>query len=127
MKTIDVVGAVIVDELDRVLCAKRSARMSMPFLWEFPGGKIEEHEEPEVALIREIKEELNCQVEVGEQIADNIYSYPAINVRLITFFATVKEGQPTATEHEELRWVPRKELAKLDWAPADIPTVQALI
>ncbi|MBO7747372.1 (deoxy)nucleoside triphosphate pyrophosphohydrolase [Paenibacillus sp. MWE-103] len=125
-KTIDVVGAVIVDDQKRILCAKRSERMSMPFMWEFPGGKIEQHEEPEAALAREISEELNCQIEVREFITEAVHSVTALNIRLKTYYARIVTGIPQASEHEELRWVLKDELTSLNWAPADIPTVEIL-
>jgi 8-oxo-dGTP diphosphatase len=126
MKQIDVVGAVIVNDRKEVLCALRSQQMSLPGLWEFPGGKIEEGEDPCAALVREIKEELFCDIEVGNLIADIIHEYPAIKVRLITYFAKVTAEVPVATEHERLEWVSKGLLESLDWAPADIPTVKAL-
>jgi 8-oxo-dGTP diphosphatase len=126
MKQVDVVGAVIINDHDEVLCALRSQQMSLPGLWEFPGGKIEAGEEPRAALIREIKEELLCDIEVGEQIADVVHEYPTIKVRLITYFAKVTGGVPVATEHERLEWINKENIYSLDWAPADIPTVQIL-
>ncbi|OXM85809.1 (deoxy)nucleoside triphosphate pyrophosphohydrolase [Paenibacillus rigui] len=126
MKQVDVVGAVIVNENDEILCALRSQEMSLPGLWEFPGGKIEQGEEAKVALVREIKEELLCEIKVGELIADVVHEYPNIKVRLITYFAKITSGKPVATEHEKLEWISRTELATLKWAPADIPTVEQI-
>lgn len=126
MKKIDVVGAVILNEKNEVLCALRSQKMSLPGLWEFPGGKIEENETPETSLIREIKEELSCTIEVGELVADATHEYPTIIVRLITYLSRVVEGTPTANEHEKLIWLPMNSLHTLEWAPADLPTIEAL-
>jgi 8-oxo-dGTP diphosphatase len=126
MKQVDVVGAVIINDNDEVLCALRSQQMSLPGLWEFPGGKIEAGEEQRAALIREIKEELLCDIEVGDLIADVTHEYPTIIVRLITYFAIVTGGVPVATEHERLEWINKENLHSLQWAPADIPTVQIL-
>jgi 8-oxo-dGTP diphosphatase len=126
MKKIDVVGAVILNEKNEVLCALRSQKMSLPGLWEFPGGKIEENETPEASLIREIKEELSCTIEVGELVADVTHEYPTIIVRLITYLSRIIDGTPTANEHEKLIWLPMNLLHTLEWAPADLPTIEAL-
>ncbi|WP_412678900.1 (deoxy)nucleoside triphosphate pyrophosphohydrolase [Brevibacillus nitrificans] len=126
MKQIDVVGAVIVKEDNKILCALRSQEMSLPGYWEFPGGKIEQGEDPREALIREIKEELSCEVAVGELIEDIIHDYENISVHLITYLATIIHGEPKASEHERLEWVAVNDLERLDWAPADIPTVHKI-
>jgi 8-oxo-dGTP diphosphatase len=127
MKLVDVVGAVIRNEKNEVLCALRSQTMSLSGLWEFPGGKIEHGEAPQESLRREIREELNCEIEVGELVADVTYPYPTINVHLMTFFAQIVRGEPMPAEHEKLVWVPRTQLRELTWAPADIPTVDKLL
>jgi len=127
MKSVDVVGAVIRNANGEVLCALRSERMSMPGLWEFPGGKIEPGEEPKDALRREIREELGVDVEVGGLVADHTHEYPTVLVRLRTYFAAIASGGvPVAKEHERLEWLPIRELEALTWAPADVPTVEAL-
>ncbi|QGQ93818.1 (deoxy)nucleoside triphosphate pyrophosphohydrolase [Paenibacillus psychroresistens] len=126
MKKIDVVGAVILNEKNEILCALRSQKMSLPGLWEFPGGKIEANETPQESLIREIQEELNCTIRVGELVSDAAYEYPTIIVRLITYLAKIVDGAPIANEHERLIWLPIDQLFTLEWAPADLPTIEAL-
>ncbi len=126
-KTVKVVGAVSVNEQGDILCALRSPEMSLPNLWEFPGGKIEEGEKPEQSLIREIQEELDCTVEVYELIEDVVHEYPNVIVNLLTYKTKIVEGTPTAKEHAELKWVPLQELRSLEWAPADIPTIDKLL
>ncbi|MFB0829924.1 8-oxo-dGTP diphosphatase MutT [Brevibacillus laterosporus] len=126
MKQVDVVGAVIINDNQKILSALRSQQMSLPGMWEFPGGKIEKGEKPQESLIREIEEELGCQIEVGELISDSVYEYPTVKVRLITYFAKVVSGEPMASEHEELRWITANELHSLKWAPADLPTIEKL-
>ncbi|MDQ0246157.1 8-oxo-dGTP diphosphatase [Bacillus fengqiuensis] len=126
-KTVKVVGAVSINEQGEILCALRSPQMSQPNLWEFPGGKIEEGESPEESLVREIKEELGCTVEVYELIEDIVHEYPNIIVQLLTYKTKIVEGTPTAKEHAELKWVTLDELKSLQWAPADIPTVETLV
>ncbi|MCP8968603.1 (deoxy)nucleoside triphosphate pyrophosphohydrolase [Ectobacillus ponti] len=125
-KLVKVVGAVTYNESGEILCALRSPDMSLPNLWEFPGGKIEEGEQPEETLVREIQEELDCTVDVYELIADVVHEYPNIIVNLLTYRTKIVSGTPTAKEHAELRWVPLAELHTLEWAPADVPTIEAL-
>lgn len=86
MKQVDVVGAIITNENNEILCALRSKHMSQPGYWEFPGGKIENGEDHKEALVREIKEELLCIIEVGEYITETIYEYPNVKVRLFTYY-----------------------------------------
>ncbi|WP_096199743.1 (deoxy)nucleoside triphosphate pyrophosphohydrolase [Bacillus sp. FJAT-45350] len=125
-KTVNVVGAVIFNSNKEILCALRSSTMTMPHLWEFPGGKIEEGEKAEDALVREIDEELGCEILVQDSVEDTTYEYEQINVRLLTFTCKIVKGSPVAKEHEELRWVPISFLSKLKWAPADISAVKTL-
>lgn len=95
----------------------------MAGLWEFPGGKIEPAESPQEALRRELIEELNVTVEVRGKIVTTQYETETAVINLTTFFCSIVSGTPTLTEHQEIRWVPRKELHTLDWAPADLETV----
>ena len=108
-KQINVVGAVIVKD------------------WEFPGGKIEEGETPRDALVREITEELECQVEVGDKVETTKHEYDFGVVTLTTFFCTLMNGgTPNLTEHVSVQWLPPQELGTLDWAPADIPAIEVI-
>ena len=125
-KTVHVVGAVIYNENNEIFCALRSEKMSLPNLWEFPGGKIEENETKQEALKREIAEEFLCEIEVGEQVEDTTYDYGTFFVRLETFKAKILKGVPIIQEHAEARWVLPKNLHKLNFAPADIPAVEKL-
>lgn len=126
MKQVDVVGAVIINDHDEILGALRSKEMTLPGYWEFPGGKIEPGEDHQAALVREIKEELLCDIEVGEFIADIVHEYPNVKVRLITYKAKIISGDPVAAEHEKLDWIAPKDIRNLQWAPADIPTIEIL-
>jgi 8-oxo-dGTP diphosphatase len=126
-KMIHVAGAVIQNAQGEILCALRSAGMSMPGLWEFPGGKLETGESPQSCLVREIKEELGCEIEVGGMIADVEHDYPSIRVHLMTYFAAIVSGVPEAREHERLEWLPASRLRELEWAPADLSTVDKLL
>lgn len=125
--TIHVVGAVIYNDKGDILCARRSEDMSLPGYWEFPGGKIEAGETPQTALLREIKEELQCDITIGQFVEDTLYTYDTFIVRLETYFAEIINGTPIAYEHSELKWVPFSELYSLEWAPADIPAVERVI
>ncbi|WP_270606879.1 (deoxy)nucleoside triphosphate pyrophosphohydrolase [Bacillus mobilis] len=125
-KKVSVVGAVILNDDNEVLCALRSPIMSLPNYWEFPGGKIKVGEEPRDALVREIKEELDCIITVGKTIEIVEHEYENIIVHLVTYKAIIKSGTPKAIEHSELRWVNVTDLKELKWAPADIPTVLIL-
>ncbi|MGG0359608.1 (deoxy)nucleoside triphosphate pyrophosphohydrolase [Bacillus tropicus] len=125
-KRVSVVGAVIFNERKEVLCALRSPKMSLPNYWEFPGGKINEGEMRQEALIREIKEELGCLISVGEKIEEVDHEYENIIVHLATYKAYIESGVPKALEHADLKWVQVKKLLELKWAPADIPTVDIL-
>jgi 8-oxo-dGTP diphosphatase len=126
-RVVHVVGAAIFNEQGDVLCALRGPQMSMPNVWEFPGGKVEEGESPEAALVREIREELGCTVSVGKLLADVFHEYEHAVIHLRTYEAHLTDGEPRAREHAELRWVPLSQLRALAWAPADLPTVEALL
>ncbi|HWK23574.1 MAG TPA: 8-oxo-dGTP diphosphatase MutT [Ureibacillus sp.] len=126
-KQVHVVGAIIENEKNEIFCALRSPEMSLPNYWEFPGGKIEAGETPHQALAREIQEEFNCTIRVGEKVEDTTYEYEKVIVRLETYKAQLEDGQPTALEHADTKWVTRSEIAQLNFAPADIPAVERLI
>ncbi|PFF33945.1 8-oxo-dGTP diphosphatase MutT [Bacillus cereus] len=125
-KKVSVVGAVIFNERNEILCALRSPTMSLPNYWEFPGGKINAGEMPQEALVREIKEELGCLITVGEKIEEVEHEYGNVIVHLATYKAHIKSGMPKALEHADLKWVQVGNLLELKWAPADIPTVRIL-
>lgn len=125
-KIIKVVGAIIVKD-GRILSAQRGPGKSLAYLWEFPGGKIEEGETPQQALQRELIEELKIKVEVAEEIFDQVsHEYDFGIVNLTTFICHLKEGSPVLTEHVDVRWLHPSEIKTVEWAPADIPTVEKL-
>jgi 8-oxo-dGTP diphosphatase len=126
-KLVKVVGAVIENENNEILCALRSPVMSLPNLWEFPGGKIEKNENLKEAIEREIKEELNCNIEFIGLFNDNTHEYDTFIINLIIVKCRLVEGVPEASEHSKLIWLKRENLASLKWAPADIPALEQLI
>ncbi|WP_249872446.1 (deoxy)nucleoside triphosphate pyrophosphohydrolase [Oceanobacillus saliphilus] len=124
-KDIHVVGAVIIKE-NKILCAQRGPDKSLPYLWEFPGGKIEAGETPQDALKREINEEMHCEIDIGEQVEHTVYEYDFGIVHLTTYKCKLLEGTPVLTEHAAIEWLSPKELPSLEWAPADIPAIEKL-
>ncbi|MFD3448256.1 (deoxy)nucleoside triphosphate pyrophosphohydrolase [Microbacteriaceae bacterium 4G12] len=123
-KDIHVVSAVIVEN-GKILCAQRGpTNRILPLKWEFPGGKIEEGESHQEALRREINEEIQCTVEIGDQIDYTVYEYDFGIVHLTTFYCKLIEGTPVLIEHAAMKWLSPDELESLDWAPADIPAIE---
>ena len=124
-KNIHVVGAVIIKN-DKILCAQRGSDKSLPYKWEFPGGKIEPKETPEEALKREIHEEMRCKIEISEMVEHTVYEYDFGIVHLTTYLCKLIEGEPELTEHVDIKWLAPTELESLDWASADIPAIEKL-
>lgn len=127
-KLVKVVAAIIENENNEILCALRSPEMSIPNMWEFPGGKVETNEDIYSALEREIDEELDCKIETTKEIYnDNTHEYETFIINLISIKCKVIEGTPTPSEHSKLIWLKRENLDSLKWAPADISAVEQLI
>lgn len=122
---IAVVGAVIVRG-GEVLCAQRGPSGALAGKWEFPGGKVEPDETPRHALAREIREELDCGVAVGAEVATTTHEYDFAIVTLTTFYCELTAGEPAQSEHASLLWLEPASAANLDWAPADVPAVQRI-
>jgi 8-oxo-dGTP diphosphatase len=122
MTEVTVVCAIIEHE-DKVLAAQRSLRMPLPFLWEFPGGKVKEGETEEHSLLREIREELNISVTIHERLTTSSHFDGQKQIHLIPFICSIDEGNPKAIEHEAFLWCDQEKCAELNWCPADIPIV----
>ena len=121
MKTINVVAAVIFKD-GRVFATQRGYG-EFKDGWEFPGGKIEPGESPEDALRREIREELEVEVNVGELIDTIEYDYPAFHLSMKCYACTIDDGNPHLLEHEAAKWLSSTQLSSVDWLPADITLI----
>lgn len=121
MKTINVVAAVIMKE-GRVFATQRGYG-EFKDGWEFPGGKVEAGESPEEALRREIREELEVEVNVGDLIDTIEYDYPAFHLSMKCYACTIAGGSPHLLEHEAARWLSADQLDSVAWLPADITLI----
>ncbi len=124
MKTVSVVAAVIRHE-NKIFATQRGYG-EFKDGWEFPGGKVEPGETPEEALMREIREELDTDIAVGERIARIEYDYPAFHLSMDCFWAEVLSGDLVLREHEAARWLTKEELYSVDWLPADLELIERI-
>ena len=120
------VVAALLRDGDRVCLSQRRADQSFPLCWEFPGGKIEAGESPEVALKREVGEELGCEVQVRGIVDVVFYPYEAFDLYMLLYECQLTAGSPLAVQVNDVRWVPIHEIMSLALPPADIPLVQRL-
>ena len=129
MKTIEVVAGIILNDSDRIFCVQRG-ESSKPYIskkWEFPGGKLEEGETREEALIRELKEELKIDVNPFEYVITIDHAYPDFRLIMHAFKCEIlNDIEPELTEHLQSKWLTTSELDVLDWAAADVPIVDVL-
>ena len=128
LSKITVTCAVIYNRAGHVLLAQRSATMSNPLLWEFPGGKLEPNEEPADCLLREICEELNLKIEIQDFIGKYSYQYPNFEIELLAFSAKPINfsDEPLLAEHNAYWWVPPQYLPAFNISPADVELAQYL-
>ncbi len=124
-KIINVVAAAI-EKDGKFFCAQRPEGKSLGGFWEFPGGKLETGESPEQALIREIKEELNSEIEIVTYINEASYDYDFGTVVMKTYHAKLISGNLELLEHQNSTWLAPNELDTLNWAPVDQPAVELL-
>ena len=124
MKTIKVVAAIIVHE-GKVFATQRGYG-EFKDGWEFPGGKVEPGETSEVALVREIEEELDTEIEVKELLDTIEYDYPTFHLSMDCFISTVKSGDLVLKEHEAAKWLTLENLDSVDWLPADLSLIEKI-
>ena len=127
MKTIRVVAAIIKsinENGEPIIFATQRGYGDLKGGWEFPGGKIEEGESPQEALVREIREELETEITVGELIDTIEYDYPTFHLSMDCFWAEIVSGDLVLTEHEAAKWLTKDELDSVEWLPADITLIE---
>jgi len=126
MKHIHVACAIIEND-GKVLTAQRSAIMSLPLKWEFPGGKINPSESAEECLRRELVEELGICVSVGKHLPHSSHDYADFAITLYPFVCSIESGEIILHEHSAVAWLASDELLTLDWAEADLPVIESYL
>lgn len=122
MKTVRVVAGIIIE--DGKVFATQRGYGEFKDGWEFPGGKIEQGETPEEAVVREIMEELDTEVEVKELFDTVEYDYPKFHLSMDCFICKIKKGDLVLKEHEAAKWLTKETLHTVDWLPADYGLVE---
>jgi 8-oxo-dGTP diphosphatase len=123
---INVICAIILKE-EKILVTQRSEKMKLPLKWEFPGGKLESGESEEECILREIKEELNINIEIIGKLSCSVFDYGSFNVNLIPFISNYISGEIALSEHKDFKWMKKSELSSLDWAEADLPILKEFL
>jgi len=126
MDTVRVVCGIIFKE-DKILLCRRKAEKSLGGHWEFPGGKVESSESESEALIRELKEELAMQVEIGKHFKTIIHQYDNVQIELIAYCCKFIQADFILIDHDAYEWIKKTELLNFNLAPADIPIANALV
>lgn len=127
MKPYIKVVCAIINKQNKTLVVQRSEKMALPLKWEFPGGKLEQDETEVECIKREIKEELEIEIEVGRRLTPSLYDYPNFTIELIPYISEYKNGSLILNEHSQHLLLNKEELNGLDWAEADIPIVNEYI
>ena len=112
---------------NKILVAQRSEVMKLPLKWEFPGGKLEDGESEIDCIKREIKEEINIDIEVLEKLSNSIFDYGDFKIILIPFISTYVTGEIILSEHKDYKLLDKTELLNLDWAEADLPILKEFL
>lgn len=129
MKTVGVVAAVIKatnEDGEPIIFATQRGYGDFKGGWEFPGGKIEEGETPQEALKREIMEELDTEISVGELIDTVEYDYPTFHLSMDCFWCEIVKGDLVLKEHEAAKWLTKDMLGDVDWLPADVSLISSI-
>ena len=121
------VVAALIWKNKKFLICQRPSHKARGLLWEFVGGKVEQGETKEQALIRECKEELNILLSVGDVFMDVVHEYPDLTVHLTLFNAIIAEGEPQMIEHTDIQWITSNEIPNFEFCPADKEILKALI
>ncbi len=121
------VMAALIEQGGKILITQRTREGSQPLKWEFPGGKIEEGETPVECLKRELKEELNVDIHVGELFLTTTFDYPTWTIELSVYRAEITGGQIRLNVHQDARWVRPGELEAYDFCPADMDLVKKIM
>ena len=120
------VTAAVIESDGQILIAKRREGDRLAGLWEFPGGKIEEGEDPLHCLARELHEEFGITAAIGELLVSHVHHYPHLSIELLSYRAAHVAGEFELRDHDEVRWVRPDEMGAYEFAPADLPTVAFL-
>ena len=126
MKYIEVVAAIIKQE-DKILIARRKKGKHLEFKWEYPGGKLENNEEENDALKRELKEEFSIEATIGRYLTESFYEYGSVNINLKAYLVENFSGDFKLIDHDKIEWIKIEEIKKYEFAPADIPINNYLI
>ena len=126
MRERKLVVAALVREEGRILMSRRRADQAMPNLWEFPGGKVEPGEHPEAALVRELREEVGCGVEVAGIHEVVFHAYPDFDLYMLVYASRIVDGRPRAVDVAEVAGVEPTRLPEMDLLPADYPLARKL-
>lgn len=121
------VACAIIERDGLVLATRRSAKMTLPFKWEFPGGKLEAGESPRECLHRELHEELGVAVTVAGDLPTVTHNYPDFTCTLYPFVCALSTGELVLHEHDQLAWLPPAQLHTLDWLAADLPVLASYL
>lgn len=121
-----VVAALIWDG-NRFMICQRPAHKARGLLWEFVGGKVEPGETKQAALIRECREELAVELDVGQVFMEVVHEYPDLTVALTLFHAAIAQGVPQKLEHEDIQWITPAQIPGYDFCPADEEILKKII
>ena len=121
------VVAAVIKKNNKILIARRKKGKHLEFKWEYPGGKLEENENEEIGLKRELEEEFNIKASVENYLTESFYEYDNVKINLKAYFVKDFLGDIKLTDHDKVEWIKIDELKNYDFAPADIPINDYLV